>query len=313
MSRSQASAAGGVAVIRGAAADRLKRVAAMTAVGVAAVLIVAKAGAYFATGSVALLSTLIDSLLDLAASAVNLFAIRHATQPADRDHRFGHGKAEPLAGLAQAAFVGGSAGFLIFEVIARLIEPRPIAQSGFGLAVMGFAICLTLALVVFQKYVVRKTGSLAISADSLHYSADVLTNISVVVALLLSANLGWTLADPLIALGIAAYLLFGAWQIMMKSLNVLMDRELPEAERAQIRQIATAHPAVIGLHDLRTRSSGTRVFIQFHLEMNADLTLIDAHTIADQVMAEIQRAFPGAEVLIHEDPYGVPEHREVFR
>ncbi len=312
MTRGPGSTAGGAAAISGPAADRLKRLAALAAVGVAGLLIIAKAAAYFATGSVALLSTLIDSLLDLAASGVNLFAIRHATQPADRDHRFGHGKAEPLAGLAQAAFVGGSGAFLIFEVIARLIEPRPIAQTGFGLVVMAFAICVTLALVIFQKFVVRKTGSLAISADSLHYSADVLTNLSVVVALLLTAELGWTLADPLIALGIAAYLLLGAWQIMTQSLNVLMDRELPEEDRARIRKIATAHPAVIDLHDLRTRSSGTRAFIQFHLEMNAGLSLIDAHTIADQVMAEIQKAFPGAEVLIHEDPHGIPEQRAVF-
>ena len=324
MTPSHPQAAAGTAG-SGAAIDRLKRLAAFASVASAAVaaaematnsraivLIVAKAAAWLATGSVALLSTLIDSVLDLAASGVNLFAIRHATTPPDRNHRFGHGKAEPLAGLAQAAFVGGSAGFLLFEVGARLLDPQPVARTTVGYAVMVLAIVLTLALVVFQKFVVRRTGSVAISADSLHYSADLLTNASVIVALLLIDTLGWTLADPLIALCIAGYLLYGAWGIFRQSLNLLMDRELPEEDRGRIRAIAEAHPSVISLHDLRTRSSGTHTFIQFHLEMDGDLTLIDAHTIADQVMAEVERAFPGAEVLIHEDPHGVPERRAVF-
>jgi ferrous-iron efflux pump FieF len=312
MTASPSRAGTGVGEAVDGSGERLKRLAAFASVGVALTLIIAKAVAWLATGSVALLSTLIDSVLDLAASLVNLFAVRHATQPADRNHRFGHGKAEPLAGLAQAAFVAGSAVFLLFEVASRFVDPQPLVRTDVGYAVMILAIGLTLGLVVFQKYVVHRTNSVAISADSLHYSADLLTNLSVIIALLLSDMLGWSLADPIIAIGIAGYLLVGAWHILRRSLDLLMDRELPESDRQRIHAIATAHPAVIDLHDLRTRSSGTRVFIQFHLEMNGEMSLIDAHMIADQVMSEIQGAFPGAEVLIHEDPHGVPEERAEF-
>jgi len=293
-------------------AERLKRLAAVAAVTVAGLLIAAKTGAWLVTGSVSLLSTLIDSMLDLAASLVNLFAIRHALQPADREHRFGHGKAEPLAGLAQAAFVSGSAAFLLFEAFQRLVHPVSIGNTTFGIAVMVFSIVLTLGLVAFQKFVVRRTGSVAISADSLHYSADLLVNTSVVVALLLTVNLGWSAADPLFAIGIAMFILRGAWSIFRSSLDLLMDRELPEEERQRIREIATSHGGVISLHDLRTRSSGTKIFIQFHLEMDGRLTLLEAHEIADDVMDDIEDAFPDAEVLIHEDPFGVKERRARF-
>jgi ferrous-iron efflux pump FieF len=294
-------------------AGRLKLIAAVVAVTVAGILIAAKTGAWLATGSVSLLSTLIDSLLDLAASLVNLLAIRHALQPADREHRFGHGKAEPLAGLAQAAFVSGSAAFLLFEAFQRLISPVPIGNTTFGITVMVMSIVLTLGLVGFQRYVVRRTGSVAISADSLHYSADLLVNTSVVVALLLTAHLGWSAADPLFAIGIALFILRGAWSIFRSSFDLLMDRELPEDERQQIRDLATAHAGVISLHDLRTRSSGTKTFIQFHLEMDGNMTLLEAHEIADDVMDEIEEAFPDAEVLIHEDPFGIKERRAKFQ
>lgn len=295
-----------------AEASRLRRWATYAAVGVAAVLIVAKGAAWLATGSVSLLSSLIDSLLDLAASIVNLIAVRQALVPADREHRFGHGKAEPLAGLAQAGFVGGSAAFLLFEAGARLVHPQPVANSAVGIGVMAFAIVATLALVAFQRAAVRRTGSVAIAADSLHYSADLLVNASVVVAIVLSAELGWHHADPLFAIAIAFVILRGAYGIAKDSLNLLMDRELPEADRERIREIATSHPAVRAIHDLRTRSSGPDIFIQLHLEMDGGMTLHDAHIIADAVMTDIERAFPRAEVLIHEDPHGIAEKRAVF-
>jgi ferrous-iron efflux pump FieF len=234
-------------------------------------------------------------------------------QPADREHRFGHGKAEPLAGLAQAAFVSGSAAFLLFEASQRLIHPVPIGNTTFGIGVMACSIALTLGLVTFQRYVVKRTGSVAISADSLHYSADLLVNTSVVVALLLTVHLGWSAADPLFAIGISVFILRGAWSIFRSSLDLLMDRELPEHERQRIRDIASAHAGVISLHDLRTRSSGTKTFIQFHLEMDGNLTLLEAHEIADDVMDDIEHAFPDAEVLIHEDPFGVKERRVRFQ
>jgi ferrous-iron efflux pump FieF len=292
--------------------DRLKRRAAIASVSVATLLIGAKAVAWLATGSVSLLSSLIDSTLDLAASLVNLIAIRHAIQPPDKEHRFGHGKAEPLAGLAQAAFVLGSAGFLLVHAGERLVRPVPISNTEVGYAVMAVSIVLTLGLVLYQRFVVRRTGSLAINADSLHYSVDLLTNMSVIVALMLSIQFGWLWADPLIAIAIGVFILHSAWKILRQSLNLLMDRELPDEERERIRRIVRSHPEVIDIHDLRTRSSGTHVFIQFHLEMDGNLTLIDAHMIADQVMSEVERAFPDAEVLIHEDPHGIKERRAVF-
>jgi ferrous-iron efflux pump FieF len=292
--------------------DRLKRLAASASVSVATVLIVAKATAWLTTGSISLLSTLIDSALDLAASLVNLIAIRQATQPADKEHRFGHGKAEPLAGLAQAGFICGSAGFLLVHAGERLVRPAPISNTEVGYAVMALSIVLTMGLVLYQRFVVRRTGSLAVSADSLHYSADLLTNMSVIVALVLSTQFGWMWADPLTAIAIVVFILHSAWQILKQSLNLLMDRELPDEDREQIRRIARSHPEVIDIHDLRTRSSGTHLFIQFHLELDGNMTLLDAHTIADQVMRQLERAFPDAEVLIHEDPHGVSERRTSF-
>ena len=303
---------GTATVLTGEPSGRLKRVAAIAAVAVAAVLICAKAVAYFATGSVSLLSTLVDSLLDLAASIMNLIAIRHAAQPADREHRFGHGKAEPLAGLGQSTFIAGSAVFLLVQAGERLVQRQPISNEAIGIGVMVLSIVLTLGLVLFQRRVIRKTGSLAIGADALHYRSDLLVNLGVIGALLLSTQLGWRLADPLFAIGVAIYILYSAWQIFSGSFHLLMDRELPEADRAKIRTIASAHPSVFSIHDLRTRSSGTQAFIQFHLELDGNLTLIDAHAIADAVMRDVERAFPNAEVLIHEDPYGIPEPRAKF-
>ena len=294
-------------------AKRLKRTATYASVSVALVLIAAKLVAWLVTGSVAMLSTMIDSLLDLAASAVNLVAVCQALVPADREHRFGHGKAEPVAGLIQGAFVCGSAAFLVFEAGERLLHPVAVTNSTVGFAVMAFSIVVTAGLVLYQRYVVRHTGSVAIGADSLHYSADLLVNVSVIVALVLTVHFGWVYADPLIALAIAFVILRGALTIIRESLNLLMDRELPDKDRERIRTIAVGHPGVIDMHDLRTRSSGPSTFIQLHLEMDGEITLHDAHIIAESVMAEIEDAFPGAEVLIHEDPYGVAERRAVFK
>jgi ferrous-iron efflux pump FieF len=295
-----------------AAAYRLKRLAAIAAVLVAMALIAAKAVAWIGTGSVALLSTLVDSLLDLVASLINLVAIRQAAVPADREHRFGHGKAEPLAGLGQAAFIGGSAAFLLFQAGERLLHPRPVENSTVGLAVMAFSIVLTMALVALQKWVIRRTRSVAIDADSLHYFSDLIVNLGVIVALVASTKFGWDWADSAVAFAIGLYILFSAGQIFRASLNLLMDRELPKEDRERIRAIVVADPGVISMHDLRTRSSGTKSFIQLHLELDPEMTLREAHAIADRVMERIEAAFPEAEVLIHEDPYGIVERRVVF-
>ncbi len=288
------------------------RLATYASVSVALILIAAKFGAWLVTDSVSILSTLIDSLMDAAASIVNLLAVRHALEPADREHRFGHGKAEPLAGLVQAAFITGSALFLLIEAGQRLVYPHAIANSEIGYWVMGFSIVVTLGLVAFQKSVVRRTQSVAVGADSLHYVSDLLANGSVILALLLSSQLGFVLADPLFALGIAGFILWGSWKIARDSLNLLMDHELPDEDRQRIRDIALRHPGVREVHDLKTRSSGPRIFIQLHIEMDRNLSLLRAHGISDAVMWDIERHFPNSEVIIHGDPEGVMERREIF-
>lgn len=304
--------AGGTAGPATADAARLMRLATYASVSVASLLIAAKFAAWTVTGSVSLLSTLIDSLLDVGASLINLLAVRHALQPADREHRFGHGKAESLAGLAQSAFISGSALFLLIEAGERLFNPQAIHRTDLGYAVMGVSIVLTLILVMYQRHVVDRTGSLAIRADSVHYRMDVLVNFSVIVSLLLSQYLGWVYADPLFAIAIAGYIVWGAWEIGYQAYHVLMDRELPDEDRAAIRAIALAHPGVNGMHDLRTRTSGSNMFVQMHLEMDRDIPLIRAHEIAESVMAEIEKVYPNAEVIIHEDPEGIEEQRVQF-
>jgi ferrous-iron efflux pump FieF len=290
-----------------AEAVRLLHRATAASVAVALILIVAKLAAFMLTDSVAILSTLVDSLLDALASLLNLFAVRHALQPADREHRFGHGKAEALAGLGQAGFIAGSAVFLLFEAGRRLISPQLVAAESVGIGVMALSIVLTLALVTYQRMVIRQTKSVAITADSLHYKGDLLVNAAVIVSLTAGATLGWTWLDPAFAIAIAGYIAYCAWLILREVLNVLMDRELPDDERSQIRTIAMAHPEVRALHDLRTRRSGMMTFIQFHLELDGAIKLTRAHEISDQVEAEILAAFPGAEVIIHQDPAGIEE------
>jgi ferrous-iron efflux pump FieF len=288
----------------------LLRWATYASVSVAVVLIIAKFFAWLMTDSVSLLSTLIDSILDAAASLINLIAVHHALQPADREHRFGHGKAEPLAGLAQAAFISGSAAFLLLQAGERLFNPRDIMRIDIGVAIMGLSIILTVILVIFQLFVVRRTGSIAIKADSLHYQTDVLVNASVIVSLMIVRYLGWHWTDPVFAIAIAAYIVWGAWRIGVIALDHLMDRELADDTRAKIREIALSHPDVKNIHDLKTRSSGNRTFIQVHLEMDGTITLVRAHEIAEEVMDMLTQAYPGAEVLVHQDPEGIEEVRE---
>lgn len=292
--------------------ERLMRLATYAAVAVACVLIAIKFAAYLLTGSVSMLSTLLDSLLDAAASLVNLIAVRHALMPADREHRFGHGKAEALAGLGQSAFIAGSAVFLLIQAGDRLYRPGPITNEAIGIGVMIVSMVLTGVLVLFQRQVIRRTRSIAISADSLHYAGDLAVNIAVVAAILLSSQLGWHLADPLFALAIGGFILFTAWQIARSAFDMLMDREMPDDAREKIKQIVRAHPQVRDLHDLRTRTAGRSSFIQFHLEMDGGMTLTEAHGLAEQVEMAILAEFPTAEVIIHEDPEGVAEARAKF-
>ena len=283
---------------------RLLRLATYASLAVAFILVFAKAIAWVVTDSVSLLATLIDSILDATASLVNLLAVRHAITPADREHRFGHGKAEALAGLGQAAFVAGSAGFLLLVSGRRLLHQEPLEAYGAGVAVMLLSIAATLVLTAFQRHVIRKTDSTAIKADALHYRADLFVNGSVILALLLSTR-GWTSVDPLFAIAIALYIVYSAWAIVRQSLDDLMDRELPTAEREAIKHIAVAHPDVRGLHDLRSRRSGIATFLQLHLEVDDDLTLMQAHDISDEVEKKLQQSYPSAEIIIHIDPASV--------
>ncbi|HEX4535109.1 MAG TPA: cation diffusion facilitator family transporter [Rhizomicrobium sp.] len=282
----------------------LMRRAAWAAVSVATFLVAFKAVAYILTDSVAMMASLADSALDLFASAINVLAIRHALTPADREHRFGHGKAEPLAGLFQAAFIAGSVAFLIVESAGRLFEPRPIDHATIGLVVMAIAIAFTIVLVIYQQIAINKTGSIAVSADRMHYVSDLLTNVGVVISIVLATQFGWLIADPLISFLVAAVLAWTAWKVFRDSYDQLMDRELPDAERDKIKAIVRRHPEVLNLHDLRTRAAGIHNFIQFHIELDPQTSLTRAHEVSDEVEHEVCAAYPHAQVIIHQDPAG---------
>lgn len=292
---------------------RLTRRMAVGATAVAAVLIMVKTGAWWTTDSVAMLSSLVDSLLDVGMSLVTLLAVQKAAKPADREHRWGHGKAESLAALSQAAFIGGSAVLVLVECGRRLVDPEPIRHEWIGIATSVFAIVLSLALVAVQSLVIRRTGSLAIAADRAHYSADLVVNAGVIASFLAAGLGGWVWLDPLIAGVIAAWMGRSAWRIGYGAIDLLMDRELPDDERGRIRRIALDHPAVTGVRDLRTRRSGTDTFVQMILVVDGGLTVDQAHRIVDDVEAAVCDAFPSVEVLIHEEPDHLPEERSTAR
>lgn len=293
-------------------AARLMHLASTAAVAAAVLMIVLKFYAYLVTGSVSLLSTLFDSALDIAASLVNLLAVRQALMPADAEHRFGHGKAEPLAGLVQVAFILGSSLLLLLEVYDHFRHPKPIGNADIGIAVMVGSIVITGALILFQRYVVKRTGSIAISADSAHYSSDFLVNFSVIAALIIATQFGLWWIDPLFGLAVAFFIAYTAIRIGRQSFDMLMDREMDDAQRERIKDIVRRQPNVLNLHDLRTRAAGQDLFIQFHLELADDISLVEAHRISDAVEEELLKVFLGAEIIIHQDPYSVVERRSRF-
>ncbi|MBN9343737.1 MAG: hypothetical protein BGO76_01510 [Caedibacter sp. 38-128] len=283
--------------------------ASYASVAVACILIFVKFFAWHVTGALSLQASLIDSLLDGLASLLNMFAIRQAHRPPDAEHRFGHGKIEAIGALAQSIFIFGSASWLLYEAGNRFIHPESLEKAEVGLWVMVFSVVLTLALVLYQKHVFKKTNSIAIHADSIHYESDLFINISVIIALLGSTFPGMTLLDPLIGAGIAGYILYTAWKVAAQSFDILIDREFSQEDRQKIIQLVLSHPQVLNYHDLRTRSSGTQKFIQIHLEMDGSLTLKAAHNVSHEVILKVQQAFPHTEVLIHEDPSGeIDEH-----
>lgn len=281
---------------------RLRQLAGAASLAVALILIGLKTWAVVATGSVALLSSLADSLLDLAASLVTFIALRVAVEPPDAEHRFGHGKSEAIAGLVQGVIVTGSALFVGYRAVARLIEPMPIAAPALGTAVMIGSLALTSGLVALQTYVVRRTGSLAVAADSVHYKADLLTGLAVLAALLLSGYAGWELADPLLGLGVAAVILAGVRHIVVGAVDVLLDRELPDAARERIEALAAARPGVRRVRGLRTRSAGATQFVELHVEVDPGISVGAADEIALDVERSVSAAFRSAEVVIRVVP-----------
>lgn len=283
---------------------RLLRLATRASVAVACTLVVAKAIAWWLSGSVSMLAGLTDSALDGVTSMLNLLAVHYALRPADDDHRYGHGKAESLAGMAQALFIGGSAMLIAFQAFERIKTPEPVGAPWLSIAVIVFSLALTAALLVLQHRVIRETGSTAVRADSLHYRSDLLLNGSILLALVL-AGFGWQQVDAWFGLGIAVYILWSAIQIARESFTVLMDEELPADVSQRMLELACSVPGVLGAHDLRTRVSGNRWFVQLHLELPGELTLAVAHAISDQAADAIHDAYPKAEVLVHADPQEV--------
>ena len=275
--------------------------AANFAVIVAATLIIAKAFAWWQTGSMAILAAMTDSLVDLFASLTNMLVLRFALQPADDDHTFGHGKAESLAALAQSAFITGSATFLLLQGIQRLTEPQLVQSSELGVAISLFSIALTAVLVWYQKKVVKLTQSPAIEADSLHYQTDLYMNAAILVAMILNIY-GVVYADAVFAIGIALYILFNAAKMCWEAVQSLLDKALPQEEVDQIWAIALQHPRIIGIHDVKTRRAGAIRFIQLHLELDDHLPLVVAHDITDSLEQKILTAFPHSEVIIHQEP-----------
>jgi ferrous-iron efflux pump FieF len=298
---------------QGSATDKhslnLKRWAAAASLGVGVILIAVKFVAFIMTDSVSMLSSLMDSSFDAVASLVTMISIAHAATPADEEHRFGHGKMEALSALGQAVFIFGSAIFLLFESIRRFFTPMRLHDADVGVCVMVLSIVLTGTLIAFQVYVIRKTRSVAIAADHLHYKGDLLMNLGVFMALTLSYYSRWPYYDPLFAGIIALALLYGSHSITRESFDILMDKEIPAADREKIMALVRAHKGVAAIHDLRTRNTGARIFIEFHMEVDGELTLNRAHVITEEVEKILFDAFPNAEVLIHQEPAGIDDHR----
>ena len=282
----------------------LTRSAAYASIATALLLGALKAWAVWRTGSTAMLGSLADTALDFVASVVTLAGVWIAAHPADEEHRFGHGKAEALAAMVQVILIVLSATGIAFRAGLRLLEGGRTQAAEQGIAVSAIAIVATLALLAWQRHVIRQTGSLAIRTDNLHYKSDLLLNLAVIAALVLDQHLGFVQADPLFGLAIAAWLLWGAWRASREAVDNLMDREWPEEKRLRFVERAALHPELSKLHDLRTRTSGERDFVQFHVDLPPEMTVAEAHAVIERVEADLCREFPGMELLIHIDPEG---------
>lgn len=288
--------------------------AAMASAAMAVTLLGLKIWSAIATDAVSMLGSLADTSLDILASLITLYAVRLAATPADDQHGFGHGKAEAIAALFQTFLIVTSAIGIAWRGISELGTGHEPQSPELGIAVSLFAIAGTLALVTYQRHIVHKTGSVAIEADRAHYSSDLLLNGSVIAALVLDSLLDLRGADPVFGIGIAAWLAFHAYKVARTSIDQLMDKEWPEEKRARFLKIAEAHPALRGIHDFRTRTSGTSNFVQFHVWVDPGMTVSEAHRVMDEIEAKLMAAFPGTEVIIHPDPDGHPaeERGEIY-
>jgi ferrous-iron efflux pump FieF len=284
---------------------RLTRSAAMASMAMALFLAALKSWAAWKTGSAAMLGSLADTLLDLMASLATLIGVWIAAQPADEEHRFGHGKAEALAAIVQVMLITVSACGIAWRAVSQLLAGGQTEAAGDGILVSLVAIGATFALLAWQNHVIRRTGSIAIRTDNVHYKSDLALNLAVIAALVLDQYFGLRAADPLFGIAIALWLLWGAWRASSEAVNHLMDHEWPSERRDQFLEVLARHPEIQGVHDLRTRTSGTHDFVQFHMAVDGQMSVVDAHRVMDEVEAKIEREFPGVEVLIHPDPVGL--------
>lgn len=284
---------------------RLTRSAALASITMALLLAAMKVWAVLATHSTAMLGSLADTTLDLIASIATLIGVWVAAMPADEDHRFGHGKAEALAALFQIVLISLSAAGLAFRAVEELLAGGRVAGAGEGIVVSLIAIAGTLALLWWQRHVIRKTGSVAIRTDNVHYKSDLLLNLGVILALVLDRYVGIAGADPLFGVAIALWLAWGAWRASHQAIDDLMDKEWPDEKREHFLATLARHPELKGVHDLRTRTSGAHDFVQFHATVDGAITVAEAHQLMDELEERIEREFPGVEVLIHPDPEGL--------
>lgn len=270
------------------------------AIFISVLLVLGKAVGFYFTGSLSVKASFIDSILDSLASLINFFAVRHALHPADEDHRFGHGKIEALASLAQSCFIVISAFWLLKDIGYRLFFPEVLIFNTWAIAIMALATILTIFLVIFQHYVIKKTQSLAIKADSLHYETDLLSNIGVLITLYFSSY--WIYLDAFIGAFIAVYILKSSWNIGKRAFDILMDKELSFEISQKIKEIVLSHPMALDLHELKTRSSGSLDFFQMHIAMDKNLSLQQSHAVAEEIEFALKKEFPDTEIIIHQDP-----------